>query len=474
MATTEYTNAAYEPEGDAATTLRSSDRNSSIVSWTSPVASDRNSSVVYLPTAVVTQQPTVYIVPATAIQVLPNSSTSVVIEETKQTETKPPVNVCCSIFKRLFSAFFIIVDALMDWLSFGEMNEGVSQDIGSFNKTTKSLDFSMPDLKDTWNKVSSIKKAFSGSGSLDCEGKTLLLTILYGFLLFLGSAYGLFQLINMIGETLFEINSVKEDGNKGDGKEENGKRNLCRGFQILHGWTETFFALWLEDIPQGLILLFFSDSCRKNALNSIKTTFTVVIPFLKNTTRKLTSKQQRRRFIRCGDGCSIWRERIGLCPACCPQWTCYDWIWCACCHAPIEKEEEVKNGDETKVVTTLRPTEDCTCCKFIPRVWGCMLRFPPVCTCCSVTLCYQRGFCQQKFDSRECCKPRWHHCCFDEIAHDPEYIEKFIWLGQLIYAIVFVLYILVKFFGVDLMSILKPVWSVIRGVFCVFFGCSLD
>lgn len=177
----------------------------------------------------------------------------------------------------------------MDWITFADM---------------AGVNVPETEIKQQYSHVSDSKKR----STINCDAgadTTDSLPGAYAVFCGLGTVFAIIQLVNMVGETIIEYNKISG-------------ANL-KGFQILHGWTESFIALFLQDIPEIALLVFFANACTK-AINPVKVIGGTVLSYMKNDVRKNTCKQKQK----CCDcnGCMTDCCTIDCCCCCCFMETC--------------------------------------------------------------------------------------------------------------------------------------------------------
>ncbi|XP_045170163.2 uncharacterized protein LOC123532692 [Mercenaria mercenaria] len=327
-----------------------------------------------------------------------------------------------TIFKRVFSALLILGDVVIDWTSLADVIVGTISDESALAKN-ENFTFSFPAFKDAIQLFNS-----SATEKDKCGSSSFKITIWYSSFVLFGSVFALVKLLNIIGETRREICEKKEKGKS-------------FGFQLLHGWTETLYALLFEDLPQNFLLLLYSMTCKHNALNRTKTYASMLGSFVKNVFRKSTCKQK--------PGCSFCRLYafdIG-----CMNFTCLSFVFCSCCSAAqnyypdgslVEVKMKLADGNLMKVQKPIEKVKDpCMCCVCVELEWGYEVNIPVVCSCCRCIFIKQMGCFDNTFESK-CCKPNYYGCCGKKIEKDPIYLEKYIILCYLINIVIFVMHIL--------------------------------
>ncbi|XP_053374148.1 uncharacterized protein LOC123532370 [Mercenaria mercenaria] len=336
-------------------------------------------------------------------------------------------NNCFTVFKRVFSALLIIGDVLIDWTSLADVIKGTVSNESTLTKN-EQFTFSFPAFDDAALNSSSAETD-------NCGSSTFKLTISYGGFVIFGSVFALVKLLNIVGETRREICEKNPKYDKRDNKSQKNekKKQKSFGFQLLHGWVETFFALLFEDLPQNFLLLLYSMSCKSNALNKTKTFASMIGSFVKNVFRKSTCKQKT------GCVCCLYAFDIG-----CMNFTCLACVVCSCCSSA---NNYYPDGSLVKVKEEKWRIEDAEdhfrCCECVELEWGCEVDFPPVCSCGRCVLIEQMGCCNNKFESKccelECCR---NGCCGKRIDKDPIWLQKYITLCYLINIAIFILHVL--------------------------------
>lgn len=153
----------------------------------------------------------------------------------------------------------------------------------------------------------------------------------------IGSLYAVFQLVNIVGETIMDFRSSRvitsspsEDGIPPEDTSESKKKGFIsslqskflNGYQLIHGWNETLIAVLCEDIPQIIILVAFSFQCSVDWNKLLFTGLWYILKNTKNSTRMDTCKHKYRP---CCDDCG------DCCRDCCTcRFNC-----CCICHAFI-------------------------------------------------------------------------------------------------------------------------------------------
>lgn len=125
---------------------------------------------------------------------------------------------------------------------------------------------------------------YYGAFDLECQVKYEGAIQCFGAACAMATLFAVFQLANMIGETLLEYNDQKEakEHNLGNniaktdsefGQETSIKSSktknsfvsrlswLTRGFQLMHGWNEALVGMLFEDVPQLIMMVIFSVNC---------------------------------------------------------------------------------------------------------------------------------------------------------------------------------------------------------------------
>ncbi|XP_045159399.2 uncharacterized protein LOC123524878 [Mercenaria mercenaria] len=267
------------------------------------------------------------------------------------------------IFKRIISSLFIILDICLNWMQFGSW-------VGNFE---------LPG----WLDFLEIANSLKGKSPLksQCDEGSFDLTTTFGAFIGIGTAYGLVRIVNTIGETIVEYQKQYPSETE----------PRCRGFQILHGWMETTFAILCDDLPQIILLVIFSWQCHIDYISMAKVLIWAWIKMMKNNFRPGTCKH-------------IYKPCCGECfEDCCVDR--YDFI---------------------------------CCCQ--------VLYFRP-CSCCNDKKCIE---CVSYDNCPDCTCKRNERCC-GEIDHDPEWAlglyEKLLYL-YFILMVAIVVFSLLKGFGV--------------------------
>ncbi|XP_045169492.2 uncharacterized protein LOC123532190 [Mercenaria mercenaria] len=336
-------------------------------------------------------------------------------------------NVYFTIFKRVLSALLIIGDVLLDWTLLSDEITGILSDEITLSLNEK-FTFSFPTFDDAVRVFDD-----SAMGTDNCFSTQT--AIWYsGFVLF-GSVFAIVKLLNIVGETRREICEKNQKHNKHDESQENEKKkHETFGFQLLHGWVETIFALLFEDLPQNMLLYKYSSTCKGNSLSITKTSVSMIGSLVKNVFRKCTCKQKP------GCACCLIAFDIG-----CMNFSCLSCVVCSCCSAANNYYPDgslVKMNGGKLAIENVEDT--CLCCKCVELEWGCEVGIPPVCSCGSCVFIKQMGCCDNTFKSK-CCESNCYcskGCCGKRIDKDPIWLDKYITLGYLVNVAVFAFYFL--------------------------------
>ncbi|KAL3861864.1 hypothetical protein ACJMK2_007891 [Sinanodonta woodiana] len=267
------------------------------------------------------------------------------------------------IFKRVMSISLILADMSMAWVQLIEMNKA-SGDV-----------------------------VFKGElMNISCKSSFPII-LSYIVLMCLDSIFTIIEIINIVGETIYDVK---------------GEQN---GFQFMHGFIEINIKMTLKDIPQFLLIflyIYWGCECILSSDRWVKLSFMFLLAILASYIRKVTCKQEA--IPCCGGTCAY--------PCCC---------CCSCC-----------NG------------------KFCPDELGCEFPccfcYCPLCTkkfrtCVPVSICRYMGLCQNGCCGSEeracgCCRCNRKACCTPRLKN-PEFAPKmsdklyFFLLGFLILIVIF-------------------------------------
>ncbi|XP_045167389.2 uncharacterized protein LOC123530701 [Mercenaria mercenaria] len=339
-------------------------------------------------------------------------------EEAKNHRMKIPV---FTILKRIFSALLIIGDVFIDWTSFADVIMGTTSD-----KANEKFAFSFPKRDEVIALINN-----SRSKSMECsfpKYNTYYLTFSYGIFVLLGTLFTIVKLLNIIGETVREIGE-RDQKQKRKRKKSGEKKLKSVGFQILHGWMETFLALLFEDLPQNLTLMLYSWTCKGKALNSSKVFVSMIGSSVKNMVRKSTCKQKS------ACACCLYRYDCG-----CLNFTCCSLICCSC----LKAAQNFYPDGSLIAYGNMMPIEDveddCICCKCVNLEWGYEMNFPPLCSCGRCICIRQMGCFMNEFEESACCKLDCYGCCGKRIDKDPVWVEKYITRMQMGNIVIIIVY----------------------------------
>ncbi|KAK3601105.1 hypothetical protein CHS0354_024826 [Potamilus streckersoni] len=191
-------------------------------------------------------------------------------------QTKPMI-----IFKRIISVVFMLVDIIMAWIQLSELDEAG----GNIVFSKKRLDISCPKSESTVS--------------------------VYIVALCFSTLYTIVQIINVIGETIYEVT----------GKE--------RGYRIVHGFNEVVLKLSIKNIPQfRLMIIATSNSCvcTDSSERWPKLIGSYLVARLSSCIRTATCKQEVKK-CECECECCCCRSE-----KCCPDEYGY---MCYLCYFPI-------------------------------------------------------------------------------------------------------------------------------------------
>ena len=204
--------------------------------------------------------------------------------------------------------------------------------------------------------------------------------------------FAIFQLVNMVGETLMEI--------KG--------KNL-KGFQMLHGWIDSSLATFLEEIPQCILVIIFK--CKTDGREIMFACLSALIGSLKNWLRFGTCKH-------------VWKK-----PKSCKEYCCNE----SCCNESCCKE-------------SCFPLPEINCGEFKSTVPLCWIVYYTHCILCSTkkeNCCYHNTKTVNPCD--DCCWNR-NNCCFGEIDKDPKWAKCLYSRGASLHGLLMIVLVIVKVF----------------------------
>ncbi|XP_053374292.1 uncharacterized protein LOC128546914 [Mercenaria mercenaria] len=337
------------------------------------------------------------------------------------------LNAYFTSFKRVFSALLIVGDVLIDWTSLSDVMTATISDASVANYRKCFFSFQA---------FGNVERLFNRNAAEtdNCSSSTFKLTILYGSFVLFGSVFALVKLLNIIGETTREICEKNQKHHIRDNKSlRSEKKQKSFGFQLLHGWEETFYSLLFEDLPKNFLLLLYSMTCKRYGLDGLKLRASMMGSFVKNFVRKTTCKQRK------GCVCCLYAFDIG-----CLNFTCFSFVLCSSCFHAAQKYYpdgslvKVKKKKEGEGVVKVKvPIEEvkneCICCACIELEWGCEVGIPPVCSCGRCVFIEQMGCCNNTFESKCCILERYSNgICGKRIDRDPIWLERYITLCYLI------------------------------------------
>lgn len=253
-------------------------------------------------------------------------------------------NFACLVTKRIFSVIFIIINLYMDWTEYA-LRMGSAEEPTFLVKLSQLVPFGS-------NKKRAGSLGYGGKLELQCKVDYEGAIRFFGFVCAMATLFAVFQIVNMIGETLLEYNGQKDDRlneevgggqvfttsftnsdshnkeNDVEAGQENNQNSidtkeslasrlsaLKKGFQIIHGWNESVISVLLEDVPQLCIMILFSVECEMN-LSVVLRVFTWnFFKDLKSAFRFDTCKHEYKPC--CGDCCQDQECCVYSCNFCC-------------------------------------------------------------------------------------------------------------------------------------------------------------
>ncbi|XP_060608266.1 uncharacterized protein LOC132760328 [Ruditapes philippinarum] len=235
------------------------------------------------------------------------------------------------IIGRSISTFFILLDVCLNWLQYANW-------VGHIV---------LPD----WLNILETANVLHGDKlTVQCNEGSPNLTQYFLIFITIGTLFGLLQIVSMVGETLLEYQKRFQSENSSV---------KCKGFQFMHGFTETLLSFLCDDLPQIILLVCFTWYCYIDYTAVIKAVVWHILKYIKNGVRIATCKQKYKRFCQECSGecckepcCSVqcWIEYFcGNCKqcrdeyCCCCQDNCFDCSDCLCmradgCCSSIDKD----------------------------------------------------------------------------------------------------------------------------------------
>ncbi|XP_052818832.1 uncharacterized protein LOC128244792 isoform X1 [Mya arenaria] len=244
------------------------------------------------------------------------------------------------IAKRVLSVFVLIFNETLNWLQYCDWKGTI-------------------DLPPVFGQIGKKSK----TDVIECSAEGKLLPTFYGLFCGVATVYAVFQIINIIGETVLEYhrrkpgNKYEETGSslselpqnsaqpgpqersqktpeiddedperQGDEEQKSFKQrcvSIFYGFQLLHGWVETAAAMVVEDLPQIIVMAFSSYYCTVSLENAVFLLIWMVVKELKNVFRKAFCKHK---YTACACDCDCGNCFKGCCtytcPCCCVVFVC--------------------------------------------------------------------------------------------------------------------------------------------------------
>lgn len=184
--------------------------------------------------------------------------------------------ITCVYIGRAISGLFIILDICLSWIQVAAMNG--STEVPSWLNFLEIDNNLIGWSTVSWSPVST--KSIQGLKRL---------TSTYTAFCVIATAYGLFRIVNMVGETIVENNKQRSSENEPG----------FRGIQIIHGWVETVIGMVCDDIPQAVLLLCFSLWCRFKIIVAAKMFAWYLIKMFKTNGRVESCKHHYKYNCKC-------------------------------------------------------------------------------------------------------------------------------------------------------------------------------